>query len=110
MSIMDDGAIDYKNITKEEIEQLTGLERQKAQMISGIHLTKKIIFKAAPESPKVAEYIALFGHRPAVEAYMFQTREELEEKAADAVAQGKPIVSWRDRHKTKTGSSFDDWY
>ena len=47
MSIMDDGAIDYKNITKEEIEQLTGLERQKAQMISGIHLTKKIIFTSS---------------------------------------------------------------
>ena len=41
MSIMDDDAIDYKNITREEIEQLTGLEREKAQMISGIHLSHK---------------------------------------------------------------------
>jgi hypothetical protein len=110
MSIMDDDAIDYKNITKEEIEQLTGLEREKAQMISGIHLTKKIIFKAAPESPKVAEYIARFGHRPAIEAYKFLSEEEREKKAADALERGEPIISWRDRHKVKTGTLLDGFY
>ena len=59
MSNMDDDAIDYKNITREEIEKLTGLEREKAQMISGIHLSHKRTLKAAADSPKVEEYIIL---------------------------------------------------
>ena len=80
MSIMDDDAIDYKNITREEIEQLTGLEREKAQMISGIHLSHKRTLKAVADSPKVEEYIAFFGHRPAIEAYKFLSEEEREKK------------------------------
>ena len=110
MSIMDDDAIDYKNITKEEIEQLTGLEREKAQMISGIHLSHKRTLKAVADSPKVEEYIALFGHRPAIEAYKFLSEEEREKKAADALERGEPVISWRDRHKVKTGTLLDDLY
>ena len=110
MSIMDDDAIDYKNITREEIEQLTGLEREKAQMISGIHLSHKRTLKAVADSPKVDEYIALFGHRPAIEAYKFLSEEEREKKAADALERGEPVISWRDRHKVKTGTLLDDLY
>ena len=110
MSIMDDDAIDYKNITREEIEQLTGLEREKAQMISGIHLSHKRTLKAVADSPKVEEYIALFGHRPAIEAYKFLSEEEREKKAADALERGEPVISWRDRHKVKTGTLLDDLY
>ena len=110
MSIMDDDAIDYKNITREEIEQLTGLEREKAQMISGIHLSHKITLKAVADSPKVEEYIARFGHRPAIEAYKFLSEEEREKEAADALERGEPIVSWRDRHKVKTGTLLDGFY
>ena len=110
MSIMDDDAIDYKNITKEEIEQLTGLEREKAQMISGIHLSHKRTLKAVADSPKVEEYIARFGHRPAIEAYKFLSEEEREKEAADALERGEPIVSWRDRHKVKTGTLLDGFY
>ena len=110
MSMMDDDAIDYKNITREEIEKLTGLEREKAQMISGIHLSHKRTLKAVADSPKVEEYIAFFGHRPAIEAYKFLSEEEREKKAADALELGEPIVSWRDRHKVKTGTLLDDLY
>ena len=110
MSIMDDDAIDYKNITREEIEQLTGLEREKAQMISGIHLSHKRTLKAVADSPKVEEYIARFGHRPAIEAYKFLSEEEREKEAADALERGEPIVSWRDRHKVKTGTLLDGFY
>lgn len=110
MSIMDDDAIDYKNITREEIEQLTGLEREKAQMISGIHLSHKVTVKAVADSPKVEEYIARFGHRPAIEAYKFLSEEEREKEAADALERGEPIVSWRDRHKVKTGTLLDGFY
>jgi len=110
MSIMDDDAMDYKNITREEIEQLTGLEREKAQMISGIHLSHKITLKAVADSPKVEEYIARFGHRPAIEAYKFLSEEEREKEAADALERGEPIVSWRDRHKVKTGTLLDGFY
>jgi hypothetical protein len=110
MSIINDDAINYKNMTKEEIEQLVGLEREKAQMISGIHLSHKRALKAVSESPKVQEYVELFGHRPSVEAYKFLTQKEREKKAADAIEQGNPIVSWRDRHKIKTGTLLDDWY
>ena len=110
MSNMDDDAIDYKNITREEIEKLTGLEREKAQMISGIHLSYKRTLKAVADSPKVEEYIAFFGHRPAIEAYKFLSEEEREKKAADALELGEPIVSWRDRHKVKTGTLLDDLY
>ena len=110
MSIIDEDAIDYKNITREEIEQLTGLEREKAQMISGIHLSQKKTLKVVADSPKVEQYIARFGHRPAIEAYKFLSEEEREKKAADALERGKPIVSWRDRHKVKTGTLLDDLY
>jgi len=110
MSIMDDDAIDYKNITREEIEQLTGLEREKAQMISGIHLSHKRTLKAVADSPKVEEYIAFFGHRPAIEAYKFLSEVEREKKAADALERGEPVISWRDRHKVKTGTLLDDLY
>ena len=110
MSIMDDDAIDYKNITREEIEQLTGLEREKAQMISGIHLSHKRTLKAVADSPKVEEYIARFGHRPAIEAYKFLSEEEREKEASDALERGEPIVSWRDRHKVKTGTLLDGFY
>ena len=110
MSNMDDDAIDYKNITKEEIEQLTGLEREKAQMISGIHLSHKRTLKTVVDSPKVEEYIAFFGHRPAIEAYKFLSEEEREKKAADALELGEAIVSWRDRYKVKTGTLLDDLY
>ena len=110
MSIMDDDAMDYKNITREEIEQLTGLEREKAQMISGIHLSHKITLKAVADSPKVEEYIARFGHRPAIEAYKFLSEEEREKEAADALERGEPIISWRVRHKVKTGTLLDGFY
>ena len=110
MSIMDEDAIDYKNITREEIEQLTGLEREKAQMISGIHLSHKVTLKPVADSPKVEEYIARFGHRPAIEAYKFLSEEEREKEAADALERGEPIVSWRDRHKVKTGTLLDGFY
>ena len=110
MSIMDDDAIDYKNITREEIEQLTGLEREKAQMISGIHLSHKRTLKTVADSPKVEEYIARFGHRPAIEAYKFLSEEEREKKAADALERGEPVIAWRDRHMVKTGTLLDDLY
>ena len=110
MSIMDDDAIDYKNITREEIEKLTGLEREKAQMISGIHLSHRRTLKAVANSPKVEEYTARFGHRPAIEAYKFLSEEEREKKAADALERGEPVISWRDRHKVKTGTLLDGFY
>ena len=110
MTSIDDDAIDYKNITREEIEQLTGLEREKAQMISGIYLSHKKTLRAVADSPKVEEYIARFGHRPAIEAYKFLSEEEREKEAADALERGEPIVSWRDRHKVKTGTLLDGFY
>jgi hypothetical protein len=110
MSNIDEESKRYKNISRQEIELLSGLEQEKAQMISGIHLSHKRTLKTVAESPKVTEYIALFGHRPAVEAYKFLTPEALEKKAKDALEKGEPIVSWRDRHKVKTGTLLDDLY
>ena len=79
-------------------------------MISGIHLSHRRTLKAVADSPKVEEYIARFGHRPAIEAYKFLSEEEREKKAADALELGEAIVSWRDRHKVKTGTLLDDLY
>ena len=110
MSNIDEESKRYKNISRQEIEQLSGIEQEKAQMVSGIHLTHKRTLKTVAESPKVEEYIAFFGHRPAIEAYKFLSEEEREEKAADALERGEPIVSWRDRHKVKAGTLLDDLY
>ena len=39
----------YKNMTKEEIKQLSGLEREVAQLVSGIWLSRRITIKLGPE-------------------------------------------------------------
>ena len=39
----------YKNMTKEDIEQLSGLEREMAQLVSGIWLSRRITIKLGPE-------------------------------------------------------------
>ena len=110
MSDSDDDLSRYKNMTREDIEKLTGLEQERAQMATGIWLSRRVTIKPVPESPKVQEYIDLFRHRPAMEAYKFLSRDELEAKAAEAIERGEPVPFWRDRHKIKTGSVLDDLY
>ncbi|NCF32530.1 MAG: hypothetical protein GWP50_03045 [Proteobacteria bacterium] len=39
----------YKNMTKEDIEQLSGLEREVAQLVSGIWLSRRITIQLGPE-------------------------------------------------------------
>ena len=100
----------YKDMTREDIEKLSGLEQEMAQIATGIWLSRRITIKPVPESPKVQEYIDLFGHRPAMEAYKFLSRDELDAKAAEAIERGEPVPFWRDRYKIKTGSLLDDLY
>ena len=95
---------------KSESDVLPGLERQIDQISSGEAITHKRVFKRQLQMPEVRAYIDKFGHGPAVEAYKFLTIEEIEAEAAGAIERGEPIVSWRDRHKIKTGSTLDGWY
>jgi hypothetical protein len=39
----------FINSTKEDIEQLSGLEREVAQLVSGIWLSRRITIKLGPE-------------------------------------------------------------
>ena len=82
MPNVDEESKRYKNISRQEIEQLSGIEQEKAQLISGIHLSHKRTLKTVAELPKVEEYIAFFGHRPAIEGYKFLSEEEREKKSS----------------------------
>ena len=45
-----------------------------------------------------------------MEAYKFMSAEDLDKKALNAVAIGKPVEDWKNRHKTPTGTILDQAY
>jgi hypothetical protein len=61
-------------------------------------------------SPTLQEYKLTFGHEPSIEAEKYLTQEELDSLAREALDKGSPIPEWRDRFKTKTGSTLDLLY
>ena len=91
-------------------DALSGLEREIDQISFGKAVIHERTSKRRLQMPKVQAYIDKFGHGPAVEAFKFLTSEEIEAEAAGAIKRGEPIVSWRDRHKIKTGTALDSWY
>lgn len=70
----------------------------------------KIIFTAPKMTPRLAEYVETFGHRPAPEAYKFQTAAEIEEMADVALLRQKPVKGWANRPTMRTGTLLDDLY
>ena len=77
--------------------------------IPRIHQRKTTLL-IEPRSPNLQKYVDTFGHDASIEAQKFLTTEEIEREAAKALLKGEPIPEWRDRHKTRTGTSLDILY
>ena len=61
-------------------------------------------------SDAIKKYRQTFDHGPSMEAYKFMSAEDLDKKALNAVAIGKPVEDWKNRHKTATGTILDVAY
>lgn len=73
-------------------------------------MSKKITLTAHKMTPKLAEYVEIFGHRPSPETFKFRTPAEIEEMAKVALMRGKPIKDWETRPWRKTGTIIDSLY
>ena len=73
-------------------------------------MSKKITLTAHEMTPKLAEYVETFGHRPSPEAFKFRTPAEIEEMAEVALMRKKPVKDWLTRPNRKTGTILDDLY
>ena len=73
-------------------------------------MSKKITLTAHEMTPKLAEYVEIFGHRPSPEAFKFRTPAEIEEMAEVALMRKKPVKDWVTRPNRKTGTILDDLY
>ena len=61
-------------------------------------------------TPRLAEYVETFGHKPSFEAYKYKTGAEIEEIADVALLRQKPVKSWANRPSEVTGTLLDDLY
>jgi len=57
-------------------------------------------------SDAITKYREAFNHGPSMEACKFMSAEDLDKKALHAVAIGKPVEDWKNRHKTPTGTPW----
>ena len=87
-----------------------GLEADLKQIETEVRVTQKRTFSPSTQKTAVQAYAEKFGHLPAIEAYKFLSMEELEDQAARAIEKGEPIADWRDRSRSRTGSSLDGFY
>ena len=70
----------------------------------------KIRLTAPKMTPKLAEYVETFGHKPSFETYKYKTGAEIEEMADVALLRKKPVKSWANRPSELTGTLLDDLY
>ena len=71
----------------------------------------QVTLKPRTPLPKhVLMYKEQFGHLPSIEAMKHLTPENLDSIAKKAVEDNQPILEWRDRATTKTGTRMDDLY
>jgi hypothetical protein len=100
--------------TEKDVDELEGsalgLEADLKQIETGVRVTRKRTFSPSSHKTAVKAYAEKFGHFPAVEAYKFLSMEELEDQAERAIEKGEPIAYWRDRSRSRTGSSLDGFY
>jgi hypothetical protein len=69
----------------------------------------QVTLKAKTPLPKhVLIYNQTFGHLPSMEAMKHLTLENLDSIAKKAVEDNQPVLEWRDRATTKTGTRMDD--
>ena len=61
-------------------------------------------------TPKLAEYVQTFDHKPSFETYKYKTGAEIEEMADVALLRKKPVKSWANRPSRVTGTLLDDLY
>lgn len=73
-------------------------------------MSKKITLTAHKMTPKLAEYVEIFGHRPSPETFKFRTPAEIEEMAEVALMRKKPVKDWVTRPNRKTGTILDNLY
>ena len=71
---------------------------------------EKITLTARKLTPKLAEYVETFGHRPSPETFKFRTPTEIEEMAELALMRKKPVKDWVTRPNRKTGTILDNLY
>ena len=70
----------------------------------------KVRIQAPKMSPRLAEYVEKFGHKPSFEAYKYKTEAEIEEMADVALLRNKPVKGWINRPSELMGTLLDDLY